>query len=638
MKERKTKVTFFVALVLLFVGFIGSWLAQTAGGRISVREISFETETGMTMSAILAVPDTATAETPAPAIVTVHGWYNNKEMQDLNYIEYARRGFVVLAIDQYSHGDSDSADVGFEAEDGNGAYEAVKMLSRINYVDSSRIGITGHSYGAEACKSVVRCDNAADTQLISAVLLVCADSQYTPSNPMTNTPRCAYDPYSDPEGFFNFWESRDVGIVAAQYDEFYHGYPADTAAGSTAPRDYIHQPTAQSFLYFGVDPAGLSEREAGTVYHQDVNGEDAMHVIFTPAITHPWAHFSARVVRDSVGFFNEALGSQTQLADSNQIWQIKVAFNTLSLICFFVILVTLTQLLSRTRAFSAVCTAEQDVPMDMPCTRGGRAWYWGGMVLAMLFGMVTYLKLHDPIQALYPNLYNSTLHGTSHWFSQFPTLFIGVWSAVCGVFLLLWMLLNYFAYGKKAGLDLRKRGFVLSGKALVQTIGLALLVVFAAYALVFLGDWLFLSDCRIWVITIRAFRADKLLVCLKYLPFFLIYFIAMSLSVNGFNDYRQGKKPWINTLIQCISVGLGPLLLIALQYLWFRSTGYMFTEQFHICGSIVGIWLVPLVVYLPVSALVCRRIYRWTNNPYLGGILMAVLITIINCTNTLTFA
>ena len=83
MKERKTKVTFFVALVLLFVGFIGSWLAQTAGGRISVREISFETETGMTMSAILAVPDTATAETPAPAIVTVHGWYNNKEMQEL---------------------------------------------------------------------------------------------------------------------------------------------------------------------------------------------------------------------------------------------------------------------------------------------------------------------------------------------------------------------------------------------------------------------------------------------------------------------------------------------------------------------------------------------------------------------------
>ena len=105
----------------------------------------------MTMSAILAVPDTATAETPAPAIVTIHGWYNNKECRISTISNNARRGFVVLAIDQYSHGDSDSADVGFEAEDGNGAYEAVKMLSRINYVDSSRIGITGHSHGAEAC-------------------------------------------------------------------------------------------------------------------------------------------------------------------------------------------------------------------------------------------------------------------------------------------------------------------------------------------------------------------------------------------------------------------------------------------------------------------------------------------------------
>lgn len=43
MKERKTKVTFFVALVLLFVGFIGSWLAQTqaagsASGRSHLRQ------------------------------------------------------------------------------------------------------------------------------------------------------------------------------------------------------------------------------------------------------------------------------------------------------------------------------------------------------------------------------------------------------------------------------------------------------------------------------------------------------------------------------------------------------------------------------------------------------------------------
>lgn len=29
-------------------------------------------------------------------------------MQDLNYVEYARRGFVVLSIDMYGHGNSEN--------------------------------------------------------------------------------------------------------------------------------------------------------------------------------------------------------------------------------------------------------------------------------------------------------------------------------------------------------------------------------------------------------------------------------------------------------------------------------------------------------------------------------------------------
>ena len=40
-------------------------------------------------------------DNPAPAIVTSHGYLNNKEMQDLNYVELARRGFVVFAIKLY---------------------------------------------------------------------------------------------------------------------------------------------------------------------------------------------------------------------------------------------------------------------------------------------------------------------------------------------------------------------------------------------------------------------------------------------------------------------------------------------------------------------------------------------------------
>lgn len=636
MRKMTAKKWLCLALVLVFVGFIGASLIQTDFGTVEITKLKFETDDGKTMSALLLVPETATEENKAPAVVTVHGWYNNKEMQDLNYVELARRGFVVLAIDQYSHGDSDNCDVGFENYSGNGLYYAVKEISKLKYVDTDRIGVTGHSYGAECCKSAVERDKEAAEELISAVLLVCADSVYTPSNPMSNLPRCVYDPYSDEEGFFNFWEDRDVGIVAAQYDEFYHGYPADTVANSTAPRDYIHQPTAQSFLHFGVDPEGLEEREAYKNYYQNVDGKECFHVIYNPDIIHPQAHWNIGVESNVIDFFTESLGAPNPISSDNQTWPIKCAFNTVSLIGFFMFIVSLAAYLLEKPWFSELKASKEVAALPLPKNGLGRFWYWGGMALAVVFGIITYLKLHDPIQNLYPSLYNPYATGYEYFFNQFPTLFIGCWSAVCGCFLILIMFLSYKTYGKKNGMVLSERGVVISARKLWKTIVLAVTVVAAGYGLIFFGDWAFVTDARIWILTVRSFGAEKFSEIGKYLVFFLIYYVAMSVSVNSFN-YVDTRKPWVNTLVQCLSVALGPILLVAVQYGYFKATGYMFTESYHICGSIVGIWMFPIIVYLPLAAFISRVIYKKSGNPYIGGIIMALLVTIISCTNTLTF-
>ena len=46
-------------------------------------------------------------QTPAPGILAVHGYINSRETQDGFAIEFARRGYVVLALDQTGHGYSD---------------------------------------------------------------------------------------------------------------------------------------------------------------------------------------------------------------------------------------------------------------------------------------------------------------------------------------------------------------------------------------------------------------------------------------------------------------------------------------------------------------------------------------------------
>lgn len=80
-----------VCLILCLISGLGASAVTTNGGKVHVEKLTWLTEQGYTMSGLLYVPDNATAETPAPAVVTVHGWYNANGFQDLFDIELARR-------------------------------------------------------------------------------------------------------------------------------------------------------------------------------------------------------------------------------------------------------------------------------------------------------------------------------------------------------------------------------------------------------------------------------------------------------------------------------------------------------------------------------------------------------------------
>jgi cephalosporin-C deacetylase-like acetyl esterase len=82
--KSKARVWVVIALLLCLISSIGASLIQTDNGQIEYHDMTFVTESGHELDALLLVPKTATAESKAPAIVVSHGWYNNREMQDLN--------------------------------------------------------------------------------------------------------------------------------------------------------------------------------------------------------------------------------------------------------------------------------------------------------------------------------------------------------------------------------------------------------------------------------------------------------------------------------------------------------------------------------------------------------------------------
>jgi hypothetical protein len=253
-------------------------------------------------------------------------------------------------------------------------------------------------------------------------------------------------------------------------------------------------------------------------------------------------------------------------------------------------------------------------------------WFWVSLVLSAFVSGFSYLYL--------PAIVN-TPGFRPVFFLQSPVFFIGVWAVVNGLFAGILMLIGWFFFGGKS-VSLKERGVTLSLQNLWKTILLALAVVASSFAIVFISDWLFKVDFRLWVIPVKAFMPDKFGIILMYLPFFLIFYVLHSIAVNSFNYVNQGKE-WVNVAVLALFTDLGALVYVVLQYVTFFGTGKSWTEVMNpAVSNIYGIWLFPILLFFPLAVILDRKLYKVTKNPYLGGIIFALIMTIMACTNTLT--
>ncbi|MEY2849197.1 MAG: hypothetical protein RI885_1864 [Actinomycetota bacterium] len=626
---RRNGFWLWLSLALCLVSAIGASVVQTGAGSIAVKDMRWETSSGRMMNALLFTPDGATTESPAPAVVVSHGWWNNREMQDANYVELARRGYVVVSIDMYGHGDSAPLPQGDIVTNGTGMYDAVKLVADLPYVDTDRIGVSGHSNGARAANFSIAADDAADEPLIASVFLVDNEAFYT-------------DAEND-GAYFNYYGDRDVGLVADQFDEFFfRSYDAEGVA-LTTPQEFVTTPNAQSFLNFGADPAASGEQRVADEYYSDA-ATDSLRVLHTPPQTHPWGTISSATVADQLEFFERTLGAPAPIEAGAQIWQLKEAFTTLGLIGFAVFLVAFARLLLGTRIFAGATSAagagsagdagsmaREGVAATLPVratSRGGLAWFWGGLVISAVFSGVSYVLLSQATWLL-PLVFNDS--GETVATPVGAVFFIALWAAVNGVAALAIMTVSYLAFGRRTGLSLVGNGVIPGWRMLVSGVGLGAVVVATAYGIVFVLDYFFTTDFRLWVIAIKAFSVDKIGLALLYLPLFLVYFVANSIAINSFNRFTLLGREWVNTAVLALFNALAPLMLVVAQYVTFAVTG----ELIPGFGGIFSIWLFPVIVILAVTAVISRKIYRASGNPYIGGFINASVVALMSVSNSL---
>ena len=117
----------------------------------------------------LYTPSTATAETPAPAILTTNGFGGSKEDQAGTGQAFGERGYVVLSYSGLGFGGSE-CDITLDSRewDGRAAQDLVTWLAALGYVrldapGDPRVGMIGGSYGGQVQFAAAAVDKRIDT-------------------------------------------------------------------------------------------------------------------------------------------------------------------------------------------------------------------------------------------------------------------------------------------------------------------------------------------------------------------------------------------------------------------------------------------------------------------------------------------
>lgn len=144
----KIHLALLITLLLIFLGgTITARQADRGFGDVDVTTVSFLSEQNVPITAKIYRPKNVTADNPAPGLLALHGYQSDKEATTtFGTIELARRGFVVLSIDQFGHGYSTQHPV--DPKIMSGAQNGLNYLKSLNFVKSDKLGTYGHSTGS----------------------------------------------------------------------------------------------------------------------------------------------------------------------------------------------------------------------------------------------------------------------------------------------------------------------------------------------------------------------------------------------------------------------------------------------------------------------------------------------------------
>ena len=673
------------ALILMIVSAAVGHGIQTSGGTVRTEEITFTTDVGAESHAKLYIPATATAETPAPAILLCHGYTASLDAMEPNAIELSRRGYVVMCLDEYGHGESTLPPSGYsQAEMGGvvdyapdlGTYSALQQFAQYDFVDLTKIGMLGHSMGTAAIQEGAYLAYAKwqavytaaltealaagqdETAAAGAAYMAAMSSGIVLPGSMVltgynynvrNINDLTYNGVTADNGVFPLYAAPiNMCTIEGTYDEF-----CELLWGVKDAREYtssfkfaygtggaVNVPSGTYFMYGDTSATPLTREQAVEAAASAAVTMVPIRAAYSFEGTHSDTYYDETAISYGIDFFDITLrGGAAAIDPADQVWHGRAACGLIGLVSALVAFVALALTLLRAPFFATLVRPEPKsiTTCDTPAH---------GLRYALI-----YLVCLLPAPLLYYWLVGYPYYMQPQWFkfltkfwpnevfNMAPVNSLLLFNVVVGVILLAVYALVFLLIARKAGCGWLNTGLKLPVVQVLKALVLAAVAFGVIYAVVYACSGLSGTEFSFFKFHLMPMDAAHWKSFFVYLPVWLFFFLLVSVIFNSFTRINNAPA-WLNYVLIAVASCGGLAVMFTYDYGKLFATGVRGIE--YIPGTtspewlaaigmifptaLAGIMLFSLLFILPLAALASRLLFKKSGSAWLGGFLTAFVV------------
>ncbi|OZM55815.1 hypothetical protein CIB95_15270 [Lottiidibacillus patelloidae] len=570
-----------LSLVIVLIGSLVAHNVQTSSGDVTVKDVRFVGDNGNILSAKLFTPTNMDPQQKHPAVLTMHGYINTREVQDAFNIEFARRGYVVLAMDMQGHGYSEQEPIELTSR---GAIAGLSYLRNLGFVDKEKVAVEGHSMGAWSTLAAAN----AHPDWVHTVIQVGSSTETFGAGEVTA------------ESEFNY------AVVFGKYDEFAKLMWEVPQAKQIVDTDKLKK-------VFGTDSTVTPKKLYGSFDNQSAR------MLFIPNETHPSNHWSTESATYVLDFLQQAIPAPNPIDASDQVWKTKEFGTLAAMIGALMFLFSFAANLLRTDYFKSIV-------QPIPAYKGykTKASWAIGAIIAAAVPALTYFQFQKwgtewlPVNSFWPQ---SLTNGFVVWVllnALIGAVLFAVWHFVSNK--------KQSANAYNYGISNATEGFKLDLSKVGKSALLAIYSVGALLGLTMLADAAFLVDFRIWVMAFKPMNWAQFVIMIKYLAPFLLFFLVNGALLHGQFRMKEGKTErgtawkWFFANVAINTVGI--IVLIMISYIPLFTT-----EEIDVTKSLLSIVAFQFVFINFLVATISTFFYRKTGTIYLGAFINGLLVT-----------